>query len=122
MGLDDQKIYQNLTDPTKFRSAFPEYSKMSDGDIKVGIARFASKYQSSYRTPAQILSSGLSGPVGGSNEYPSGHITSPAEIYARQQAPPVQFGSPALYGGGGVDKISQMGVQPSISATPHEIY
>src|ERR1041385_8315536 len=60
MGLSDQQIYQNLTDPNKFRSAFPEYSKMSDGDIRRGVARFATQYQQK-----DIPTSGTSTPQGG---------------------------------------------------------
>jgi hypothetical protein len=41
----DEKIYNNLSDPTKFRSAFPQYAKLGDDVIKRNIDKL--------RTPAQ---------------------------------------------------------------------
>lgn len=35
----DITILQHLSDPAKFRSAFPEYAQMSDGDIQKGVSR-----------------------------------------------------------------------------------
>ncbi len=41
MGLSDQQIYSNLSNPEKFRSAFPEYSDLKDDEIKTGILHLA---------------------------------------------------------------------------------
>lgn len=40
MGLSDNQVFQNLSDPQKFRSAFPEYSGLSDADITQNMQKF----------------------------------------------------------------------------------
>jgi hypothetical protein len=39
MGLSDQQIYHNLSEPEKFRSAFPEYSGLKDDEIRTNMQR-----------------------------------------------------------------------------------
>jgi hypothetical protein len=41
IDLTDDQILTNLQDPAKFRSAFPEYSSVSDDDIKKNMGSFA---------------------------------------------------------------------------------
>jgi hypothetical protein len=39
MGLSDQQIYHNLSEPEKFRSAFPEYSGLKDDEIRTNMQK-----------------------------------------------------------------------------------
>lgn len=43
-SFNDAQIYQNLSDPNKFRQAFPEYSHLDDDTITRNMKTFAPKY------------------------------------------------------------------------------
>lgn len=39
-GLSDQQILQNLHDPAKFRTAFPDYSGVTDSEVRARMSKF----------------------------------------------------------------------------------
>lgn len=101
-GYSDQEIYKNLSNPSMFKSAFPNYAHLGDDEIKQGLGQFASKYAPS------------GPPKGPSLPIPAG-LQPPDQFHTRDLSTDIQQANTPGILGGSSGNISDPGIQKDMS-------